>query len=233
MNTGDKMKKIIVGVICLVVALSMAGCSNSKDIVEPSFEESTETETGIIPASVPDDSEAAKRVKDTVKEYLGTFISCDFDAINAAIHEDDRWLFNFEDEEQLAFYKAIFPQLEYKFEFVSEHEGVYGVMTEITSPDMSEVYGRVITDYIDATTGSSEKSKSEVVGESTEKMLDMIVSPDLARRVERLYIYVECIDGEYIPRCDAYLANELTGGAPEISDEITSTIMESVNALNE
>lgn len=227
------MKRILLGIVCLIVALSMAGCNSSKEVVEPSYEESTETETGIIPASVPDNSEEAKCVKETVKEYLDTFVSCDFDAIKNAIHEEDQWLFNFEDEEQLAFYKAIFPQLEYKFEFVSEHEGVYGVMTEITSPDMSEVYGRIITDYIDATTGNSDKSKEEVAGERTKKMLEMIVAPDLARRVERLYIYVEFIDGEYIPRCDAYLANELTGGAPEISDEITSTIMESVNALNE
>lgn len=227
------MKKSVLCIVCLILAFSLAGCNNVKEGTQPSEEVSTETETGIIPASVPDDSEKAKNVKSVVQSYLDTFISCDFDAVKNVLHEDDKWLFNFEDEEQLAFYKAIFPQLEYKFEFVSEHEGVYGVMTEITSPDMSEVYGSVITDYIDATTGNSDMSQQDIKSQRTERMLEMIKSPELPRRVERLYIYVEYIDGVYIPRCDAYLANELTGGAPEVSDEITSTLVESYNALNE
>lgn len=227
------MKKLLMCIICLSLALSLCACGDGEGETAPSQAESVETETGIIPADVPEDSEAAINVKATVKNYLDTFISCDFDAIKEIIHEDDEWYFNFEDEEQLEFYKAIFPQIEYKFEFVSEHEGVYGVMTEITSPDMSEVYGTVITDYIDATTGHSTKSTQEIMNESTERMLEMIKSPSLPRRVGRLYVYVEYINGEYIPRCDAYLTNELTGGAPEISDEISSTLSEAIGALSE
>ncbi len=153
--------------------------------------------------------------------------------IKSQIHEDDMWLFNFDSEEQIAFYKTIFPKIEYKFEFVSEHEGVYGVMTEITSPDMADVYGTIITDYIDSTTGEGSLSVEEIMSNSTETMLDMITSPDLAQRCERLYIYVQYIDGEYIPRCDVFLANELTGGAPEVSDELSSTLYETVKALQE
>lgn len=227
------MKKLLACIICLSLTISFCACGNEESETAPTQNESIETETGIIPADVPEDSEAAINVRATVKNYLDTFISCDFDAIKEIIHEDDEWYFNFEDEEQLEFYKAIFPQIEYKFEFVSEHEGVYGVMTEITSPDMSEVYGTVITDYIDATTGHSTKSPQEIMSESTERMLEMIKSPDLPRRTGRLYVYVEYINGEYIPRCDAYLTNELTGGAPEMSDEITSTLSEAMGALSE
>ncbi|MBQ6794594.1 MAG: hypothetical protein IJO83_00450 [Clostridia bacterium] len=227
------MKKAALSLICIVLVISMCACTGEKEVTAPYGEESTETATGIIPASVPEGSEEAKMVKETVKNYLDTFVSCDFTAIENALHQDDKWYFNFSDEEQLAFYEAILPQIEYKLEYVSEHEGVYGVMTEITSPDMAEVYGSVITSYIDATTGNSEKSADEIMKERTESMLEMIKSPELARRVNKLYVYVEYIDGKYIPRCDMYLANELTGGAPEVSDEITSTINETIDALGE
>lgn len=227
------MKKVLMIVGCFLLILSLCSCGNTDIDVTPDANESIETETGIIPADVSEGSEADINVRKTVMEYLDTFISCDFEAIKKGLHPDDQWLFNFESEDQMAFYNAIFPQIEYKFEFVSEHEGVYGVMTEITSPNMAEVYGTVITDYIDAATGNNDKSKSEIVSQNTARMLEMINDPDLARRVERLYIYVQYIDGEYIPRCDMYLANELTGGAPEVSDEITSTINETFDALSE
>lgn len=227
------MKKLLLSIICLALVFSFSACKNGKDETLVNNEDSIETATGIIPATVPEDSDAAKNVKATVKKYLDTFISCDFDAIKSILHEDDQWYFNFEDNEQLEFYKTIFPQLKYSFDFVAEHEGVYGVMTEITSPDMAEVYGSVITDYIDATTGNHTKTPEEIASERTERMLQMIKDPNLKRRVEQLYIYVEYINGEYIPRCDAFLANELTGGAVEVSDEITSTLNETINALSE
>ena len=141
--------------------------------------------------------------------------------------------FNFDSEDQMTFYNTIFPQIKYKFEFVSEYEGVYGVMTEITSPDMAEVYGTIITAYIDSATGESNASAREIIENSGDRMIEMLKSPDLKRRVGRLYIYVEYIDGVYIPRCDMYLANELTGGAPETSDAISSSINEAIDALSE
>lgn len=227
------MKKLILCVLCFALVFSLASCGDDENITAPDGEASTESATEIIPATVPEGSIEAENVKETVRSYIDTFISCDFEAINNVLHEDDKWLFNFEDEEQLEFYRAVFPQIEYKFEYVSEHEGVYGVMTEMTSPDMAEVYGSVITNYIDAATGNSTKSAQEIMSESTDAMLEMIKSPELARRVEKLYIYVEYIDGVYVPRCNAYLANELTGGAPQVSDEITSTLNETMDALSD
>lgn len=228
------MKKVLLFAICFILILSLAGCGCTNTPAETeTHEHSEETATGIIPNDVPAGSEADIAVRETVASYLDTFISCDFDAIKSIIHEDDQWYFNFESADQLAFYEAVFPQIEYEFEFVSEHEGVYGVMTQITSPNMAEVYGTVITDYIDSTVGHSDKPVSEIVAENTERMLSLIKSPTLPRRVEKLYIYVEYINGKYIPRCDVYLANEITGGAPEVSDEITNSISEAVGALSE
>lgn len=227
------MKKVLLHILCFVMVLAIAGCGSNDATVETESVETTTEEATIIPNDVPEGSEADIAVRETVSEYLDTFISCDFDAISNALHEEDKWLFNFESEDQLAFYNAIFPQIEYEFEFVAEHEGVYGVMTQITSPDMAEVYGAVITNYIDTYTENNSDALSEIVANNTETMLEMLVSPSLSRRVERLYIYVQYIDGEYIPRCDMYLANELTGGAPEISSELTSTINETVELLGE
>ena len=229
------MKKFFILPLCVLLVLSFSCCTGEKTSEsEPTAVNSQEEiETGIIPNDVDENSEEAINVKATVANYLDTFISCDFDAIKAILHEDDTWFFNFESEDQLAFYEAIFPRIEYKFDYVSEHKGVYGVMTEITSPDMAEVYGTIITDYIDSTTGANNKTHAEILNESTEKMLELIKSPDIKKRVSSLYVYVEYIDGNYIPRCDPYLANELTGGAPETSDEIQSSLNEAINALSE
>lgn len=228
------MKKIFCFVLCIFLVLSLCCCGSEKTSEsEIATNPQEESETGIIPNDVDENSDEAINVKTTVANYLDTFISCDFEAIKAILHEDDTWFFNFESEDQLAFYEAIFPRLEYKFDYVSEYNGVYGVMTEITSPDMAEVYGTIITDYIDSATGMSGKTKESILSESTEKMLELIKSPDAKKRVSSLYVYVEYIDGKYIPRCDPYLANELTGGAPETSDEISTTLDEAINALNE
>ncbi len=227
------MKRVLLIIICLIMVISVSGCGCSRGVSDEDAS-TTPTEDGtIIPNDVPEGSEADIAVRKVVSEYIDTFISCDFDAISNVLHEEDKWLFNFESEDQLAFYNAIFPQIDYEFEFVAEHEGVYGVMTQITSPDMAEVYGTIITRYIDATTANDNDALRDIVDNNTEAMLELLSSPTLGRRVERLYIYVEYIDGEYIPRCDMYLANELTGGAPEVSNELTSTINDTVNMLGE
>ena len=227
------MKKLFTLMLCVLLTLSLCGCNSETTPEVETTVQSEEQETAITPNDVPEDSEAAINVKAAVADYLDTFISCDFEAIKEILHEDDRWCFNFESEDQMDFYNAIFPLVEYKFDYVSEYEGVYGVMTEITSPDMAQVYGTIITDYIDSTTGNSEKSPEEIMSGSKDKMLSLIKSPDIPRRVGQLYIYVEYIDGEYITRCNAFLANELTGGAPETSDEISSSLNEAVSALSE
>lgn len=225
------MKRFLSLVLCLVITLSCSACGNDNSTKVTPTEEAANGE--IIPNDVPAGSEADIAVRETVSAYLDTFISCDFDAIKAAIHPDDMQYFNFESEDQMTFYNTIFPQIKYEFEFVSEYEGVYGVMTEITSPDMAEVYGAIITAYIDSATGESDVSAREIIENSGDRMIEMLKSPDLKRRVGRLYIYVEYIDGVYIPRCDMYLANELTGGAPETSDAISSSINEAIDALRE
>lgn len=232
------LKKQLISIVCVASLISFSACGQKKtsdNIIsnEAVNEITTEETTEIIVNDVPEGSEAAIKVKETVANYLDTFISCDFDAIREVLHPDDSWMFNFESEDQLRFYEAIFPQIKYEFEYVSEYEGVYGVMTQITSPSMIEVYGSIITDYLDRYAEQDIQSVNEIVSTDTERMLEMIVSPDLERRVEKLYIYVEYIDGEYIPRCDAFLANEITGGAPEASDEITSVLNETINALDE
>ncbi|MBQ8003227.1 MAG: hypothetical protein IJ297_07275, partial [Clostridia bacterium] len=187
------MKRFLSLVLCLVIALSFSACGNDNSTSVTPTEDGANGE--IIPNDVPAGSEADIAVRKAVSAYLDTFISCDFDAIKAAIHPDDMQYFNFDSEDQMTFYNTIFPQIKYKFEFVSEYEGVYGVMTEITSPDMAEVYGTIITAYIDSATGESNASAREIIENSGDRMIEMLKSPDLKRRVGRLYIYVEYIDG--------------------------------------
>lgn len=230
------MRKVMSILLCFVSAFSLCscGCGNSAD-TEASVEEVTEAteEASVTPDMVPEESPVYSEVKSMVSKYLDTFISCDFDAIKSQLHEDDKWLFNFDSEDQLALYKAIFPLLKYEFEFVAEHDGVYGIMTRISSPDMADVYGTLITEYLDYSMENNRDALKDIAASNTERMVELITSPDVSLRSERLYIYVEYIDGEYIPRCDAFLANELTGGAVEASSEISSTLASSVNALIE
>lgn len=229
------MKKVSVLLLVLIMALSLCSCGcENESAVTPSEEGFEQEEMAtIIPNDVPEGSVEDLAVRETVKTYLDTFISCDFEAIKAQLHPDDAWLFNFELESQMQFYETIFPLIEYEFEYVSEHEGVYGVMTRIISPNMAHVYGSVITDYIDTSIAQDEDALRELVDSNTERMLKLVADPETPKRDEKLYIYVEYIDGEYVPRCNFYLANELTGGAPEASDELTSTINSSVEALSE
>lgn len=228
------MKKFFIFLLCLLLALAIAGCGNSEGLSSDSPTEQSQAEEGaIVPNDVAEGSEADIAVRAAVKDYIDTFISCDFDRIESIIHEEDLWLFNFESEDQIKFYNAIFPCLEYEFDFVSEHEGVYGVMAHVYAPDMAEVYGTVIADYIDASTGNSSITSAEIVSNNTERMLELIASPETSVRDERLYIYVQHIDGEYIVRCDMYLANALTGGAPEVSEELAYTFNETISALSE
>ncbi len=243
------MKKVsaIITAFILVLSFSSCGSINHGEVDNPSNSlehsenplvipndslEQSEMPT-IIPNDVPEGSKEDLAVRETVKEYLDNFTSCDFDKIKAQLHEEDKWLFNFESEDQMKFYNTIFPLITYEFEFVSEHEGVYGVMTRIVSPSMADVYGTIITEYLDTSISEDTQALSELVQNNTERMLTLLKDPSLPKRDERLYIYVEYINGKYIPRCDFYLANEITGGAPEASGEITGTLNDTITSLSE
>lgn len=231
------MKKFltIIAFGALVLSLSACGCEpTASDEPTPATEEVYVTEEEkIIPDIVEKGSETEIAVMNAVGEYLDNFIRCDFDSIKASLHQEDAWLFNFESDDQMLFYEAIFPLVEYEFDYVAEHEGVYGVMTRMTSPNMADVYGTILTEYLDSSMVNDSDSLRNIVANNTERMIELITSGDIAQRDELLFIYVEYIDGQYIPRCDMYLANELTGGAPEASGEITSTISDTLASLSE
>lgn len=227
------MKKIISVLLVLILAVSLCSCGDENTVTDEAVNEEISEEATIVPDIVTEGSEKDLAVRAVVANYLNTFISCDFEAIDNILHEEDKWLFNFESQDQIAFYETILPKVEYEFEYVAQHEGVYGVMTRMSSPDMANVYGTLITEYLDVSMNNNRETLSEIVSSNTERMIELIASADMTRRDERLFIYVEYINGEYIPRCDMYLANELTGGAPEASDEITSTLSETLSSLME
>ncbi len=224
------MKKTFSIILAAALAISLAACDNNEVVNNENTEEYTETSNGILLRNVAVDSEEGQAVCNALSKYLDTFISADFESISAVLHDDDKVYFNFESDEQKSLYELIFPQIEYNFNFVSEHGGTYGVMTTITSPDMAEVYGALITENIDRNIEGvqPEMDKRQL---NNERMRELLKSDELARRVEDLYIYVEYINGEYIPRCDAFLGNELVGGAVEAQSEITDVINEAVAAL--
>ncbi len=224
------LKRALIFIIAAAAALSFAGCKgNNDDAYVPS--EPAEVSTGkIIPDDVDENSPEAKAVREAAAGMLDAFISADFDAIKDALVEEDEEYFDFESEQQREFYSAIFPKVEYEFESVAEHDGVYGVMTTVYSPDMASVYGSMILDIMDSDENYTEE---EFRKNNTETMKQLLDSDDgsVPTREEELYIYVEYDNGKYIPRCDMYLANALLGGSAEASDEIRTTLNEAINSL--
>lgn len=222
------MKKALSIILTVILVFSLCACGEKEDVkpMEPTEEESTE----IVLRDISLDSEEGQAVKNAVSTFLDVFISADMEQIAAQLHPDDLQFFNFESEEQVSLYKAIFSQLKYEFHSVAEHKGVYGIMTTITSPDMADVYGTIITERIDQSIENTADDQ-DARAKNTKRMLELLNSGELPERVEKLYIYVEYIDGEYIPRCDMYLANELIGGAAEASDMISSTLNETIDYL--
>lgn len=221
------MKKYLALIIAAAMVLSLSACGDEQAEISEPTEYGTEK---IILNDVDENSFEAQAVKAAAAEMLDVFISADFDAIKEILVDEDEEYFDFENEEQKEFYLAILPKIEYEFSFVKEHDGVYGVMTTIFSPDMAAVYGSMIIDLMDSEEGMSS---DEFRAKNTETMKRMLNANDgsVPTRVEELYIYVECNNGVYTPRCDMYLANELLGGAAEASDEIGSTVLDAINTL--
>ena len=224
------MKRLLAVLMAALSVASFAGCGkNEGEATEPYLDVPTE----LVINDVDENSEEAKAVKAAAAQMLDTFITGDIDAIKAfLIDEDENW-FAFDSEEQNALYREIFPKISYEFSFVSEHEGVYGVMTTITSPNMAEVYGRIITDIMDLAQSGQPYTLEELRKRNTETMQNILRNEeDIVKREQDLYIYVEHTGSEYTPRCDIFLANELVGGAMEASGEL-SAAMNEIMALEE
>jgi hypothetical protein len=224
------MKKGIALAVALTFVLSATACKKGNDDID---QEPTETASEkIIPNDVDENSDEALKAKEAVSKMLDAFISADFDRIKEALTEEDREFFNFDSEDQCEFYKTILPKIKYEFTSVAEHDGVYGVMTTITSPDMASVYGNMIISIMESGESYTEESFRK---KNVETMKSLLNSDDgtIGERSEELYIYVENDNGKFIPRCDIYLANELLGGYPEASEEIGETLSETINELGE
>lgn len=225
------MKRLLVFIIAAASLFSFAGCGQRAD--EDFSAEPTEASSGkIIPDRVDENSPEAKAVREAAANMLDTFISADFDAIAEILVDEDEGYFNFNSEQQREFYASIFPKIKYEFDYVAEHDGVYGVMTKISSPDMAHLYGDMLLDLME---NDSSASEEEMRDENTRKMKKILNSNDgsVSTREEELFIYVEKLDGKYVVRCDSYLANELIGGAAEAAGEIVSSVTDTINALGE
>lgn len=226
------LKRALTFIIALAAFFSFAGCKSKNDETYVPTEPTEASTEKIIPDDVDANSPEAKAVREAAASMLDTFISADFDAIKEVLVEEDEEYFDFESEQQREFYSAILPKAEYEFEFVAEHDGVYGVMTTIYSPDMASVYGSMIMDIMESDENYTEE---EFRKKNTETMKRLLNADDgsVPTREEELYIYVEYDNGKYIPRCDMYLANALLGGSAEASDEIRTTLNEAINSLGD
>lgn len=221
------MKKYIIIGLSSIMLFATAACTNDANKEQgtenatAAYEEATEYPT-IIPDIVDSNSEEAEAVKKAAKQMLDTFISADMDNIEKMLVDEDKKLFNFESKDQTEFYKAIFPKIKYEFKGVYEHDGVYGVMTTITSPDMADVFGDMWIELIDPESATAPGSDDEFKTNNLNSIIQRLNSTTDAvpERVRNLYIYVEYKNGNYIPRCYMDLANELIGGTAEVSSAI-------------
>lgn len=224
------MKRLIAAIIALLTLFSLYGCKRGVE----GEEASSESETGIVVNDVDESTPEAEGAKKAAAELLDIFISGDIDAIRDFLQDDDEKFFDFDSEEQCEFYREIFPRIKYEFEYVSEHDGVYGVMTKITSPNMGEVYGRIITSYMDMAGSTEDYTEEDLRRRNTEIMREALSEEEnFPKREEELYIYIERDGEKFVPRCDVYLSNELVGGAAEVSEELSSSITEMIDAISE
>ncbi len=231
------MKKILVLALCAIFAFSVGGCKKT-DVTESTesivaSEAVMETEGEIIINSVDMDSEEGVAAMEAAKTLLDAFISADIDAIKSVLHKDDLKYFNFESADQVEFYKTILPMLTYEFKAVDEHQGVYGVDTYFNSPNMADIYGKIILEITESANNGESFTTGDAREKINERLHELLNSEELLIREGRVYVYVECIDGKYIPRCDMFLANELLGGYPEYSDEIGSVLNDTIDTITQ
>lgn len=226
---------IAIGVIVLAIVAALIIIDNTKTdptlpsaVAVPVEENSSELELN----AVDENSEEARMVRIAASNYLDTFINCDFEALKTLIHPDDAPFFNFESETQMEFYKAMFPRVTYEIKSVWEKDGVYGAKTTITAPDMAEAIGNIYVEQIDNTI-EGDTTSNKTMDEISDKILTAIKNDSLPDASYDVYVIVQLENGQYVPRCNEYIANALLGGYPEVSQELINTMMNSVNALSE
>ena len=223
-----------IGVLVLLVVAALIIFDNVKnDPTVPSAATTIVTEANdeLDLNAVDENSEEAKMVRATAANYLDTFISCDYEKLKTLIHPDDAPFFNFESETQMEFYNTIFPNVTYEIKSVWEKDGVYGALTTITAPSMAEAIGDIHVDQIDnVIQGDSDRLSLD---EISDVILTSVKNGSLSDDSFEVYVIVQVEDGNYIPRCNEYVANALLGGYPAASDELINTMMGSIEALSE
>ncbi len=229
-----KIKRAAAVIAAVAMVMSVSACGKNE---EADIDDATEA-TYYVPEdelnAVDDDSAEAIGAKAVVAKMMDTFISADMDAIKEVLTDEDEEYFNFEYDDQVEFYKELFPRVTYEMLYVREHDGVYGVMTKTTAPDLTDVIAEMFADMLDFE-NAEEPHTLLVLANNMVKLKERLNSEDdpVDTREQMLYIYVEYENGEYIPRCDMYLVNELTGGYTEISSEIVSSLMETSSEMAE
>lgn len=191
--------------------------------------EETVTEEPLDVNIIDNESEEGITVKKTVEEYLNTFVACDIEELKRIIHPDDAPFFNFDSENQVELFKAIFPKITYQFHEIQEYNGAYGVLTTIKAPNMTEAIGSLHIEQIDKIISNDSTGSDDML----DGVIEDILNDKLGTRDFDIVMLVQYDNGEYIARCNHYIANALLGGYPEAIDELADAALESMSPVNE
>lgn len=182
------------------------------------------------------DTEAERRViegaeaepyAEVVTSMLEHFAALDYDGALAYIRESDRAMFDFSDESRRRLYDSLFSHMSCETAAVYSSAGRIFVETDVTSPDMLDVYGDLNLMYIDAMMNGEITSEEESRNFNNEALAGIVAADDLKYKTGRVDVeVVKDADGESRVAFTAELMNAMLGDIQTAQEQVSRAIEE-------
>ncbi len=218
------MKLRLISIALCLLLLCSCGKKEAERSDTPKDNSVSTTETETTRVIEGGEAEAYSGI---VTSMLGCFAALDYEGALAYIRESDREMFDFSDESQRRLYDNLFSHLSCETGEVYSSEGRTFVKTDITAPDMLDVYSDLNLLYIDAMMNGEITSEEESRNFNNEALAGIVAAEDLKYKTSRVDIEIaEDTDGESRAVFTAELMNAMLGDIQTAQRQVSQAIEE-------
>lgn len=179
------------------------------------------------------DEETAKNDRELISLMLDCYINSDYEGAMEYIRESDRSLFNFGDENQTALYDCLLSKISYEVGEDYYSGGRHYITTEITAPDMLDIYGKINLQYIDAMMNGEVFSAQEARDFNNKTLKEITDEGDYETKTMTVDIELQKDEsGEEKAVFTAELMNAMLGDITTAQSQVSQAIEEGMEEYN-
>ncbi len=220
--------------ICLAAVLVLSACGREKaNKPDSEIDNKVKSEAADSVEEVITDEKTASAQRQIVSSMLECFKNLDYEGAMEYIRESDRQLFALDNTSQKTLYDTLFAKLSYDFDSCFVRNGRTFVTTEITAPDMLDVYGELNLRYMDAMLNGEIASEEESRAFNNRVLGEIIAEGEIDEKTMEVEVELQPdADGEEKVVFTAEIMNAMLGDIQTAQQQVSSAIEEGLDEYN-